>query len=75
MLTRTELKVLKELRPRFMAKATTARHLMRIVANFGGFLNRNNDPDPGWRTLWRGFEAIKLTAIGYDLRDRSEGGS
>jgi len=71
MLTPTEMKVVKELRPRAMAKATTARHLMRIVANFGGFLNRNTDPDPGWRTLWRGFEAIKLTAIGYELRDRA----
>jgi len=42
------------------------------VANFGGFLNRNSDPDPGWRTLWRGFESIKLTALGYDLRGRGQ---
>lgn len=69
-LTPTEMKVVRALRPRAMAMATTARHLMRIVANFGGFLNRNSDPDPGWRTLWRGFEEIKAAAIGYDIRDR-----
>ena len=61
------------LRPRAMRKVTTARQLMRVVANFGGFLNRNSDPDPGWRTLWRGFEEIKLAATGYELRGRIEG--
>lgn len=63
-----EMEVLHGMRPRAMAKVTTARQLMRVIANFGGFLNRNNDPDPGWRTLWRGFEAVKMTAQGYELR-------
>jgi hypothetical protein len=71
-LTATEMKVLRALRPRMMAKATTARHLMRIVANFGGFLNRNSDPDPGWRTLWRGFESLKTAVMGYELHGRIE---
>jgi hypothetical protein len=69
-LNATEMKVLRALRPRMMAKATTARHLMRIVANFGGFPNRNNDPDPGWRTLWRGFETLKVAVLGYELHGR-----
>jgi hypothetical protein len=66
-LSPSEMTVLRGMRPRMMAKVTTARQLMRVVANFGGFLNRNSDPDPGWRTLWRGFEAVKLAAAGYDL--------
>lgn len=71
MLGSSEMAVLRGMRPRMMAKVATARQLMRVVANFGGFLNRNNDPDPGWRTLWRGFEEIKLAATGYDLRERA----
>jgi hypothetical protein len=71
MLGPSEMAVLRGLRPRMMAKVTNARQLMRVVANFGGFLNRNSDPDPGWRTLWRGFEAVKLAAKGYDLRGRA----
>jgi len=67
MLGHAEMAVVRGLRPRAMAKVTNARQLMRVVANFGGFLNRNTDPDPGWRTLWRGFEVIKLTAVGYRL--------
>ena len=73
MLGPSEMAVLHGLRPRAMRKVTTARQLMRVVANFGGFLNRNSDPDPGWRTLWRGFEEIKLAATGYELRGRIEG--
>jgi hypothetical protein len=72
MLGPTEMAVLHGLRPRAMAKVATARQLMRVVANFGGFLNRNSDPDPGWRTLWRGFEEIKTAARGYELRKRYE---
>jgi len=74
MLSSTEMAVVRGLRPRAMAKVTTARQLMRVVANFGGFLNRNTDPDPGWRTLWRGFEEIKLAATGYQLHAQTCGG-
>jgi len=72
MLGPDEMAVLRGLRPRMMTKVTNARQLMRVVANFGGFLNRNSDPEPGWRTLWRGFEAVKLAATGYALRERLE---
>ena len=66
-LTPTHMTVLRRLRPRMMPKVKTARQLMRVVANFGGFLNRNADPDPGWRTLWRGFERLQLAVEGYKL--------
>ena len=69
-LTASEMAVLRIERPKAMPKATTARHLMRIVANFGGFLNRNSDPDPGWRTLWRGLERVRLLGRGFDLQER-----
>jgi hypothetical protein len=70
-LSDAEMAVVRAMRAREMAKVKTTRQLMRVVANFGGFLNRNSDPDPGWRTLWRGLEAVKLAALGYELASLS----
>jgi hypothetical protein len=64
-LTPRQTKLLCQMRPRMMAKVKTARELMRVLANLGGFLNRNPDPDPGWRTLWRGFETLLVAEVGY----------
>ena len=66
-LSDAEMAVIRAMRGPEMAKVKTTRELMRVVANFGGFLNRNSDPDPGWRTLWRGLEAVKLAGLGYEL--------
>jgi hypothetical protein len=71
MLGASETAVLVAMRPRMMAKVRTARELMRVLANLGGFVNRNGDPDPGWRTLWRGFERLKTAAMGYDIHVRA----
>jgi hypothetical protein len=67
----SETAVLVAMRPRMMAKVNSTRELMRVLANLGGFVNRNGDPDPGWRTLWRGFERLKTAAMGYDIHVRA----
>ena len=67
----SETAVLVAMRPRMMAKVSSTRELMRVLANLGGFVNRNGDPDPGWRTLWRGFERLKTAAMGYDIHVRA----
>ena len=37
-------------------KATlTAKDLWHTIARFGGYLDRKNDPPPGWQTLWKGW--------------------
>lgn len=39
---------------------TTARQFFRELAGLGGFLGRKNDGEPGWITLWRGFEKLQF---------------
>lgn len=36
----------------------TAGQFYREVAKLGGFLGRNGDGDPGWITIWRGWEKL-----------------
>jgi hypothetical protein len=38
----------------------TVRDFYRQLAGLGGFLGRKSDGEPGWITLWRGFERLAL---------------
>jgi hypothetical protein len=38
----------------------TVGQFYREVAKLGGFLGRKNDGDPGWITLWRGWEKLNM---------------
>jgi hypothetical protein len=62
----TQFEVLKLLRPKYM-KVDTAREALRAVATLGGFMGRKGDGEPGWRTLWRGFEVLLSAEEGYRL--------
>jgi len=44
----------------------TVRDFFRGMAGLGGFLGRKHDGEPGWITLWRGFEKLNLLLRGYD---------
>lgn len=48
----------------------TIREFLRAVAGLGGHLGRKCDGDPGWITLWRGFEKLILLARGADAQKR-----
>lgn len=37
------------------------------VAKLGGYLNRGSDPPPGWQTMWKGLQKLRLWAEGYEL--------
>ena len=39
----------------------------REVAKLGGFLGRKGDGEPGWQTLWRGWQQLDLMTIGAQL--------
>jgi hypothetical protein len=49
------------------AQQITMRRFMREVACQGGFLARKSDGEPGWRTLWRGWNKLSLIHQGYHL--------
>lgn len=36
----------------------TVKEATRAIAMLGGFMGRNSDGEPGWRTLWKGFQLV-----------------
>ena len=40
---------------------------LRAVARLGGFLARSGDGEPGWQTIWRGWQRLILLSEGYAL--------
>lgn len=55
------------------AKNKTIRHRItnyefwRAVAKLGGFLARRHDGEPGWQTIWRGWQELHTLAEGAKL--------
>ncbi len=41
------------------ANKLTVRAFWQGVARLGGFLGRKSDGDPGWQTLWRGWQRLQ----------------
>ena len=63
-LSSRQVEVLRVLRPK-LSREPTAYEALRWIANLGGFLMRTRDGEPGWRTLWKGFQKLLLVEIGY----------
>jgi hypothetical protein len=41
--------------------------LWRLVARLGGYQGRKGDGDPGWRTIWRGWQYVQTVLRGVEL--------
>jgi len=63
-LTPLQVTVLCGLRPRLTADCLAAEAL-RAIAMMGGFMGRKGDGNPGWRTLWAGFEKLLMAEKGF----------
>ena len=63
-LTASQMIVLCGLRPRLKPDCSAADAL-RAIAVMGGFMGRKSDGNPGWRTLWWGFEKLLLAEKGF----------
>jgi hypothetical protein len=48
------------------ATALSAGRFYRELAVLGGFLGRKHDGDPGWITIWRGWEKLQLMMRGVE---------
>jgi hypothetical protein len=48
----------------------TVGQFYREVAKLGGFLGRKGDGDPGWITIWRGWEKLNNFVHGAALADK-----
>lgn len=47
----------------------TVGQFYRQLAQLGGFLGRTHDGDPGWITVWRGWQKLSLMVRGAELAD------
>jgi len=65
-LTDTQLIVLRSLVPKLPGRPT-ARDALRAIAGLGGFMGRKGDGEPGWRTLWWGFQRLLEVESGFLL--------
>ena len=45
----------------------TVRQFYREVAKLGGFLGRKSDGEPGWITIWRGWEKLNTLVQGASI--------
>jgi len=63
-LTPSQLAVLCALRPRIKPNCS-ATDALRSIATLGGFMGRKSDGNPGWRTLWTGFQQILMAEVGF----------
>jgi hypothetical protein len=52
-----------------MSKMTT-RRFWRETAKLGGFIGRKGDGDPGWLTLWQGWQHLETLTAGVELAQR-----
>ena len=51
----------------------TIRDFLRGVAGLGGFLGRKSDGEPGWITIWRGWDALNWMLRGAHLAGQPPG--
>jgi len=45
----------------------TNRNVMRCIARLGGFIGRKSDGEPGWLTIWRGWQRLMPMVQGFNL--------
>lgn len=67
------IQMLQSLRKRPPKAPWTVRDFYRELAKLGGFLGRKSDGEPGWMTLWHGFEKLHLCLRGADAYTRKCG--
>ena len=67
---RSHLEVLAAYR-KCAPESWSIRDFWREVAKLGGFLARKSDGEPGWLTIWRGWQQLDLMTLGANLA-RSE---
>lgn len=61
------LEALKGLRPRLNQTTLTVSAFFRELAKLGGFLGRKHDGEPGWQTIWRGYQKLHNILLGINI--------
>ncbi len=53
------LRALKLARPKINLAGMSVYQFFREIAKLGGFLGRKHDGEPGWQTIWRGYQKLR----------------
>lgn len=61
------LKVLLLMRPKLAKQDLTVYEFFRGLAKLGGFLARKHDGEPGWQSIWSGYEKLHARIEGIKL--------
>lgn len=64
-LTEAQRKVIEHM-DQEISEGGSAKEYFLAIARIGGYLDRSNDPPPGWKIIWRGFKKIQTMAVGYE---------
>jgi hypothetical protein len=67
------LEALKALRPRLKNTTLTVYEFFRELAKLGGFLGRKHDGEPGWQTIWRGYQKLQGILLGMKIANKKCG--
>jgi hypothetical protein len=54
---------------RHTAPTLTPQQFLLTIAKRGGYLARRNDPRPGWKVLWRGWQEVSILVEGAELAE------
>jgi len=63
-LSDVQLQLLSDMCPK-LPPTPNAYEALRAMALLGGFIGRKGDGEPGWRTLWRGWEKLQQAEATY----------
>ena len=67
------LDALKGIRPRIRKTDITVYEFFRELAKLGGFLGRKHDGEPGWQTVWRGYQKLHAILLGMKITNHQCG--
>jgi hypothetical protein len=67
------LDALKGIRPRIRKTHITVYEFFRELAKLGGFLGRKHDGEPGWQTVWRGYQKLHAILLGMKIANHQCG--
>lgn len=64
---RSWLRCLEKARPKVKTANMTVYSFFRELAKMGGFIGRKGDGEPGWETIWHGYQKLQMLLAGMRL--------
>lgn len=64
------LRALKGLKAKLNIRQLTVYDFFRELAKLGGFLARKGDGEPGWQTIWAGYQKLQLIVKGINIAQK-----